>query len=153
MIGMKIFFRSNDCMFVHVNWMSCFAISSLICYELPSKQTLDGFLQTSNQEISEEIVYYILNDLVQAIDYLTSKQIAHRAIVPENIILIESSQVNDNKVIRTIRGTHSNFEKCQLKYWNSHRKLWRRIVWVAERYIIQFFMQSYKNFCFYFSSE
>jgi serine/threonine protein kinase len=61
---------------------------------------LDAFLQTSNQEISEEIVYYILNDLVQAIDYLTSKQIAHSAIVAENIILIESSQVNDNKVIQ-----------------------------------------------------
>jgi serine/threonine protein kinase len=106
-------------MFVHVNWMSCFVISSLICYELPSKQTLDAFLQTSNQEISEEIVYYILNDLVQAIDYLTSKQIAHRAIVPENIILIESSQVNTMIInwfklyagpIRTSKSVNWNIE-------------------------------------------
>ena len=89
--------------------MSCFAISSLICYELPSKQTLDGFLQTSNQEISEEIVYYILNDLVQAIDYLTSKQIAHRAIVPENIILIESPQVN-TMIINYSNHTRDPFE-------------------------------------------
>ena len=99
--------------------MSCFVISSLICYELPSKQTLDAFLQTSNQEISEEIVYYILNDLVQAIDYLTSKQIAHRAIVPENIILIESSQVNTMIInwfklyagpIRTSKSVNWNIE-------------------------------------------
>ncbi|CAB4001013.1 G- coupled receptor GRL101-like, partial [Paramuricea clavata] len=65
----------------------------LICYELPSKQTLDGFLKMNNHEITEEIVYYILNDLIEAIDYLSSKQIAHHAILPENIILVESSQL------------------------------------------------------------
>ena len=68
-------------------------ISSLICYELPSKQTLGGFLKMNNHEITEETVYYILNDLVEAIDYLSSRQIAHHAILPENIILVESTQV------------------------------------------------------------
>ena len=68
-------------------------ISSLICYELPSKQTLDGFLKMNNHGITEETVYYILNDLIEAIDYLSSKQIAHHAILPENIILVESCHV------------------------------------------------------------
>jgi serine/threonine protein kinase len=43
--------------------------------------------------ITEETVYYILNGLIEAIDHLSSKQIVHQAFLPENIILIESSQV------------------------------------------------------------
>ena len=74
-------------MFVYIS------ISSLICYKLPSKQTLNDFLEKHNENIAEETVYYILNDLIEAIDYLTSKEIAHHAIAPENIILVESPQV------------------------------------------------------------
>ena len=47
----------------------------------------------NNHGITEETVYYILNDLVEAIDYHSSRKIAHHAILPENIILVESSQV------------------------------------------------------------
>ena len=46
-----------------------------------------------NNNITEEIVYYVLNDLIKAVDYLFSKQIVHNAILPENIILVQSSEV------------------------------------------------------------
>ena len=34
-----------------------------------------------------------MNDLIKAVDYLNSKKIAHQAVIPENIIVVESSQV------------------------------------------------------------
>ena len=66
---------------------------SVICYELPSRQTLYVFTKDSNEEITEESVYHILYDLIEAIDYLSSKKIVHYAIRPENVIIAESSQV------------------------------------------------------------
>ena len=65
---------------------------SLICYELPSMQTLDDFLKMEKQ-LTEETVYNIVNDLIGAVDYISSKQIVHNAILPENIILVQSQQV------------------------------------------------------------
>ncbi|CAB4017003.1 G- coupled receptor GRL101-like, partial [Paramuricea clavata] len=73
----------------------------LICYELPSKQTLDVFLKLNNQEIAEEKVYYILNGLIRAIHYLSSKKVVLRSVLPENIILVESPQLG---VVTTVLG-------------------------------------------------
>ena len=73
--------------------LSFIFILSLICYELPSKQTLDVFLKINNLEIAEEKAYLILNGLIQAIDFLSSKKVVIHSVLPENIILVESHQV------------------------------------------------------------
>jgi serine/threonine protein kinase len=55
---------------------------------------LDVFLKINKEEISEEKAYYILNGVIQAIDYLSSKKVVLHSVLPENIILVESPQVN-----------------------------------------------------------
>jgi hypothetical protein len=47
----------------------------------------------NNQEIAEEKAYYILNGLIRAIHYLSSKKVVLHSVLPENIILVESPQV------------------------------------------------------------
>ena len=88
-----LYFNTKLIVCAYSNNFHFISFSSLICYELPSKLTLDGLLKMNTHVITEETVYYILNGLIEAIDYLSSKQIVHQAILPENIILIESSQV------------------------------------------------------------
>jgi serine/threonine protein kinase len=54
---------------------------------------LDVFLKINKEEIAEEKAYYILNGLIQAIDYLSSKKVVLHSVLPENVILVESPQV------------------------------------------------------------
>lgn len=58
-----------------------------------------------HHDITEETVYCIFNDLMEAIDFLSSKQIVHGAILPENIILVESPEVR-KKVSFMIQHRH-----------------------------------------------
>jgi serine/threonine protein kinase len=39
------------------------------------------------------MVCSILTDIVEAIDYLSSKEIVHEAIVPENVFLFTANEV------------------------------------------------------------
>jgi serine/threonine protein kinase len=93
-------------------------ILSLICYELPSKQTLDVFLKMNNQGIAEVKAYYILNGLIQAIDYLSSKKIVLHSVLPQNIILVESPQVRALMYFifsfRIHRNLWGHFDLCSL---------------------------------------
>ena len=70
-----------------------FCLFSLICYELPSEQTLEIYLNGKGSKISERTVCLILHHIVQALNYLSSKDIVHDAIVPKNILIVMSSQV------------------------------------------------------------
>ena len=40
-----------------------------------------------NQRLSEELVQYLFNQLIQGIDYLHSKGFVHRDIKPENLLI------------------------------------------------------------------
>ncbi|XP_028395519.1 uncharacterized protein LOC114519568 isoform X2 [Dendronephthya gigantea] len=88
--GANVFVERSDSL--ASNMMEIKPDDCLVCYELPSRLTLKKFLQMEQNEITEETIYWILNDLMTAIDYLSSKQIVHDAILPENIILLKSSE-------------------------------------------------------------
>jgi serine/threonine protein kinase len=68
-------------------------ICSLICFELPSKQTLASYLEEKKEEVTQEMVCSILTNILEAIHYLSSNDIVHEAIVPENIYLLFSNKV------------------------------------------------------------
>jgi serine/threonine protein kinase len=68
-------------------------ICSLICYELPSKQTLASYLVKKKEEVTGEIMCFILTDIMEAVNYLSSKEVIHKAIVPENIFVSTSNKV------------------------------------------------------------
>lgn len=75
------------------NINSSFSFFSVICYELASQETLANFLKEKRHKLTEEAVYIISCDIIEAIDFLSSKNIVHYAILPENINLLHSSEV------------------------------------------------------------
>ena len=75
-----------------------FLIFRLICYELPSKQTLETYLKQRKGEITARLMCLILHDIAKAIHYLTSKDVIHDAIVPKNILLVMLCQVGKHSL-------------------------------------------------------
>ena len=87
--------------FINPNFSYFF--SSLICYELPSKQTLQDFLDKNKSNLTAQVAYDIAKDLIKAINYLSSKQIVHNTITTRNILVTGSLQVRPLVCVLSIK--------------------------------------------------